>query len=61
MQILMTQQNNISWLGTSVKYLDNCYTMKKDDWSKQILQVSGQLDERFEKEIDFILSNSKKT
>ena len=57
----MTQQNNISWLGTSVKYLDNCYTVKKDDWSKQILQVSGQLDKRFEKEIDFILENSNKT
>lgn len=57
----MTQEANIYWLGTSVKYLDNCYTMKKDDWSKQILQVSGQLDERFEKEVDFILSNSKRT
>jgi hypothetical protein len=61
MQILMTQKANIEWLGTSVKYLDNCYTYKKDDWSKQMLQISGQLDERFEKEVDFILVNSKKT
>lgn len=57
----MTQEANISWLGTSVKYLDNCYTVKKDDWSDKMLQTSGQLDERFEKEIDFIISNSRKT